>query len=107
MKLEVVGNRLYVDQMLFCHCGVNHGDGDTYFYGTVEPRYSHSHGRELPIADGLGWLGGDASCAIVVGRVINGDGKVLPCKLTETRLMTLVNMSDELGMNISLEVKHG
>lgn len=107
MKLVVQGNRLYVDGLLFSHCEVKDGHGYKSFSGTVEARYSHHHGRELAISHGIGWLGSDPSCDIVLGRVVAGDGRVIPCSTTEARLMGLVNYTEEQGKRITLGIERG
>ena len=107
MKLVVQGNRLYVDGLLFSHCEVKDGHGYKSFSGSVEARYSHHHGRELAISHGIGWLGSDPSCDIVLGRVVTGDGRVIPCSTTEARLMGLVNYTEEQGKRITLEIERG
>lgn len=107
MKLLIDGNKLYTNSLFFSHVEVADGSGDKPSNCTVEPRYSHAAGRELLHADGLGWVGADDSCAIRVGRVVRGDGSVLPCKLTETRLISLVYAIEDRGNKASLEVRNG
>lgn len=107
MKLSIQGNRLYVDNLMFSHCEVKDGHGDKPFSGTAEPRYAHSMGRELLHVDGLGWLGADHQCAIRVGRVVRSDGSVMPCSVTEARLMGVANWTVEQGKRITLEIERG
>lgn len=107
MKLSIQGNRLYVDNLMFSHVEVKDGHRDKPFAGSVESRFSHAHGRELPIADGLGWLGGEPSCDVVLGRVVKGDGSVMPCKLAEGRLLGLINIAEETGKRVAIEAQHG
>lgn len=107
MKISVTGNRMYVDNYILSHCEVKDGHRDKSFSGAAEPRYSHHAGRELLHADGLGWVGADSGCAIVVGRVVRGDGEVMPCKLTEARLLGMANYATEHGKRITLEIERG
>ena len=107
MKLLIDGKDLYTNQLYFSHVEVNDGIGDKSRNCAVEPRYSHLAGRQLLHAHGLGWIGADDSCAIRIGRVVRGDGSVIPCKLTETRLMGLVAALEDRGEKCSLELIHG
>lgn len=108
MKLIIHGNCLYVDNLRFCHCEVKHdGNGIKPFSGTVEARFSHHHGRELPIADGIGWLGADSQVSVVLGSVVKSDGSVIPCKLAESRLLGMINYTEEQGKRITLEIERG
>lgn len=105
MKLTIQGNRLYADNYILSHCEVKDGHRDKSFSGTAEPRYSHAVGRELLHADGLGWVGADSGCAIVVGRVVRSDGEVMPCLVTEARLIGVANYATEQGKRITLEIE--
>ena len=105
MKLSIHGNRLYVDGLQFSHVGVKDGNGNESFSGTAEPRYSHAVGRELLHVDGLGWMGAQPSCDVVLGRVVKSDGGVLPCRVTEARLIGLANFATEQGKRITLEIE--
>ena len=107
MKLSIQGNRLYVDNLMFSHAEIRDGHRDKSFTGEVEPRYPHSMGRELLHVDGLGWVGAAPECAIRVGRVVKSDGGVLPCRVTEARLMGVANFITEQGKRITLEIERG
>lgn len=105
MRLSIQGNRLYVDNLMFSHAEIRDGHRDKSFTGEVEPRYAHSMGRELLHADGLGWLGAAPECAIRVGCVVRSDGSVMPCLVTEARLMGMANYATENGKRITLEIE--
>ena len=105
MKLTIQGNRLYADNLMFSHCEVKDGHRDKSFSGEAEPRYSHAHGTELVHVDGLGWVGAQPSCDVVLGRVVKSDGGVLPCRVTEARLIGLANFATEQGKRITLEIE--
>lgn len=107
MKLLIDGNKLYTDSLFFSHVEVGDGVGSELRDCAIEPRYSHAAGRELLHADGLGWVGAAPECAIRVGRVVRGDGSVLPCKLTEARLRSLVYAIEDRGVKASLEMRNG
>ena len=104
MKLSIQGNRLYVDNLMFSHCEVKDGHGDKPFSGEVSTSYSHYHGRNLPKVDGLGWIGADHKVSVVLGRVVRGDGEVIPCQLTEARLMGMLERNEEMGGRATLEI---
>lgn len=105
MKLTIQGNRLYADNYILSHCEVKDGHRDKSFSGEVEPRYAHSVGRELLHVDGLGWLGAAPECAIHVGRVVRSDGSVMPCSVTEARILGMANYAVEQGKRITLEIE--
>ena len=107
MKLSIQGNRLYVDNLMFSHCEVKDGHGDKPFTGEVSTAYSHYHSRNLPKVDGLGWVGADHKVSVVLGRVVKSDGEVIPCQLTEARLIGLANYATEQGKRITLEIERG
>lgn len=104
MKLSIQGNRLYVDNLMFSHCEVKNGHGDKPFSGEVSTAYSHYHSRNLPKVDGLGWVGAAPECAIRVGRVVTGDGSVMPCSVTEARILCMVAFNEEKGGKTTLEI---
>lgn len=105
MKISVTGNRMYVDNFILSHCEVKDGHRDKSFTGEVEPRYAHAVGRELLHVDGLGWLGAAPECAIRVGRVVRSDGSVMPCSVTEARILGMANYTVEQGKRITLEIE--
>ena len=107
MKLVIQGNRLYADNLMFSHAEIRDGHRDKSFTGEVEPRYAHAVGRELLHVDGLGWLGAAPECAIRVGRVVTSDGEVIPCQLTEVRLIGMANYATEQGKRVTLEIERG
>jgi len=103
MKLRVSGNKFYADNLMFSQCESNTNEG---IY-EISIRYSHEHERDLPYADGLGWVGSDDSCAIVLGRVLCGDGKVIPCFVAESRLISLLTVAEDLSQFSTLEIRNG
>lgn len=106
MKLKISGNTLYTDGFKLCH--VSFKQVRKAFDGEAEVRYSHVAGRDLAIADGIGWFGADPGCSIVIGRVVDGNGDVLPCKLTEARLIGMMNFAADKGQRCTLEIDdHG
>ena len=106
MRLKISGNTLYTDGIKLCH--VSFKQSRKAFDGEAEVRYSHVAGRDLAIADGIGWFGADPVCSIVVGRVVDGNGDVLPCKLTEARLLGMMNFAANKGQRCTLEIEdHG
>lgn len=109
MKLLIRGNSLFADNLMFCHAGANHARRDQFQSGSYEvtARYSHEHKRDVPYADGLGWVGADPACAVVLGRVVDGNSQVLPCLVTETRLIGLLERLEEQGKRCLLEISHG
>ena len=107
MKLTIQGNRAYLDNLMFSHAEVKNGNGNKPFTGEAEPRYSHHASRELLHVDGLGWVGSDPTCTVILGRVVRGDGSVMPCLVTEARLIGMANFCTEQGKRITVEVLNG
>ena len=104
MKLSIQGNRLYADNYILSHCEVEDGHRDKSFSGEVSTAYSHYHSRNLPKVDGLGWVGADHKVSVVLGRVVKSDGEVIPCQLTEARLMGILERNEEMGGRATLEI---
>lgn len=69
----------------------------------LEARYSHKHGRVLPHADGLGWIGSDPDCAIIIGKVRNR-ADVLPDGHLVRVLTAHIEAADESGIKVLAEV---
>ena len=106
MKLLVDNGLLYANNVLCCRAEVKDGNPDQPGRSAITPQFSHHHhGRDLLLVDGLGWLGADDACAIVVGRVVDGTGALLPCRIAETRLMNLINAVTDRGETATLEIK--
>ena len=105
MKFTVSGNRLYSNNVIFSHIQIKPELTKSSY--KANPQYSHNRERDLVFVDGLGWMGGDDECDIVVGRVVNSEGKVIPCRLTENRMMIIANLAEDSGANLMIEVEHG
>ena len=105
MNIEIQHGVMYVDQVRFSFVGAGDGRNDiqpgSY---PVEARYSHNHGKTLPHADGLGWLGFTPDCAIIVGKVRAGNG-LIPSSDMVQRLLLVIETYEETGRGAVLEVK--
>ena len=104
MKLRVADNHLYADNLIFSMAEVV--NASPTLSAPVEIRFSHHHGEDRVFAEGLGWVGAAKDDAIVVGRVRGGDG-LIPCRVTETRLIGMVERAQDDGRSVRLEVSHG
>ena len=104
MKLRVADNHLYADNLIFSMAEVV--NASPTLSAPVEIRFSHHHGEDRVFAEGLGWVGAAKDDAIVVGRVRSNDG-LIPCRVTETRLIGMVERAQDDGRNVRLEVSHG
>lgn len=103
MNLLLSQNNLYADNLYFCHAeGADLPAGRT----GIEVRYSHQHNRDLPYALDIGWVGGDASCDVRIGRV-RADHGLIPCRATEQRLIGMLERINDRGERATMEVKHG
>lgn len=106
MKLTLVNTALYADNLFFCYAEAGHGRDDlqpgSYPLST---QFSHAHGRELPLATGLGWIGDDAAaCDIVVGRVRKDDA-LLPCSGHVKRLLAMLEAAEGRGQASTLVIE--
>ena len=105
LHLELQHGVLYVDQVRFCFVGAGDGSSDIQ-HGSypIETRYSHKHSQNLPHADGLGWFGFTADCAVVLGKVRAGNG-LIPSSNMVQRLLIVIETYEEAGRGAVLEVK--
>lgn len=105
MKLLISGNRLYVDQLFFCCCEAGNGR-DVLPRGRypVFTTYSHVFGKDLPNAEGIGWIGDTDACDVVLGRVYGRD-KLLPCPTHLSRLLALLETAEDDGCKIEMVVE--
>ena len=106
MKLTLAGGTLYTDSMFFCYAETGNGR-DSLRPGRhpVSTQFSHTHGRELPLVQDIGWIGDDpAECDLVLGRVRKGDA-LLPCSAHVGRLLALVEAASDRGQTVSLVIE--
>lgn len=107
MKLTINNGVLHVDNLFFCYCEAGNGRFDlpdgTY---KVTTTYSHHFGQDLPNAVGIGWIGADKECDLVLGRVRTGTG-VLPCPGHVSRLLALLEADEDRGASATLVIEHG
>lgn len=106
MKLTLAGQSLYADNLFFCYAEAPHGRTalrpGRY---PVSTQFSHTHGRELPLAQDLGWIGDDPdACDIVLGRVRSGDA-LLPCSAHVGRLLAMLEAAEGRGQTVSLVIE--
>lgn len=106
MKLTLSGHSLYADNLFFCYAEAPHGRTalrpGRY---PVSTQFSHAHGRELPLAQDLGWIGSDPdACDLVLGRVRKGDA-LLPCSAHVGRLLALIEAASERGAATTLVIE--
>lgn len=105
MKVSIESGMVFVGNLYFSDCEATGGREN------VQPgrypltaQYSETHGRELPHADGFGWLGADAQCDFILGRV-RGKHGLIPCQATVQRLLNLINTAvDRDGKTVELAV---
>lgn len=106
MKLVLDSGILYADNLFFSYAEAPHGRA-TLRPGrySVSTQFSHAHGRELPLAQDLGWIGSDpAECDIVLGRVRSGNA-LLPCSAHVGRLLALIEAATERGAATTLVIE--
>jgi hypothetical protein len=106
MKLTISNGALYTDNLFFCYAEAGNGR-DSLRPGRypVSTQFSHAHGRELPLAQNMGWIGDDPiECDLVLGRVRKGDA-LLPCSAHVVRLLSLVDAAAERGAATTLVIE--
>lgn len=104
MNLSIRNGVLYVDNLRFCLAGVGNGRNDlpTGRY-EVATQYAHVHGKVLPDAYDLGWIGATRECDIVLGGV-RGKNGVVPSQNSLGRLLALLEVAEGNGQSVWLEV---
>lgn len=105
MRLTIENGTLFVDNLFFAYAGV--GNDRTNLQPGCYPvatQFSHKFGQDLPNAHGLGWIGAESGCAIVVGRVRAGAG-VLPCSGHLSRILSLLEAAEDRGALVELSVR--
>lgn len=104
MNLSVRDGALYADNLKFCYCEAGNGRPNlpTGRY-EVTTQFSHVHGRILPDAIGLGWIGASPECDIVLGGVRGRNG-VIPSPASLGRLLTMLEVAEDAGTTVMIEV---
>lgn len=106
MKLTIENGTLFADNLFFCYCEPGNERNDIPAGAfKVTTTYSHKHGKDLPNVVGIGWVGADKECDIVLGRVRSGAG-VMPCDAHLVRLLSLIEAAEDRGAKVTL-VNHG
>ena len=106
MKLTLAGRSLYADGLFFCYAEPSDGRTDLRLGRyPVSAQFSHSHGRELPLVQGIGWVGDDpAACDLILGRVRSSDA-LLPCGAHVKRLLAMLEACEGRGQPVSLVIE--
>ena len=75
LHITIENEHVFVNNLYFCRAGAGNGRANlpTGFY-EVESQYAHCMGKVLPKVVGLGWIGADEKCDIVLGAVRTRDG---------------------------------
>jgi len=104
MKLKIEDGALYANNLHLCLAGVGNGRPNlpTGRY-EVTTQYAHVHGKVLPDAIGLGWIGASYECDCVLGSVLGRNG-VLPSQGALSRLHTMLEVAEGNGSTVWLEV---
>ena len=105
MRLLIDTGILYVNNHQVCLAEA--GNGRTNLPAgryAVTAQFSHAHGKDLPIAIGLGFFGSDADCDVVLGRVRSRNG-VLPCTSAVGQVMVNLELAEDEGQSVMLEIK--
>lgn len=111
MQLLLENGEVFINHLHFCYA--RPGNGRTNLQPgrySVTAQFSHAHSRHLANVEGLGWAGAwdddGLECDIVLGRVLGHDG-VIPCTDVLQRLLRLLEVAEDRGEAVTLEVRHG
>lgn len=104
MNLSVKDGVFYADNLQLCYCEAGNGRPNlpTGRY-EVAKQFSHVHGKVLPDAYDLGWIGATHECDIVLGGV-RGKNGVVPSQNSLGRLLALLEVAEGNGSTVWLEV---
>jgi hypothetical protein len=104
MNLSIRNGNLYIDNIRFCFVEPGNGRSDLPLGRyPVTTQVAHHFGTELVLADGIGWLGANQKCDIVLGMV-RGRNVLLPCEASADRLFRLVDTYQEVDSKVTLEI---
>ena len=106
MRLTIEDGTLFIDNLFFCYVGV--GNDRTNLQSGAYPvatQFSHKFGKDLPNAHGLGWIGADKECDVILGRVRHG-ADTLPCSGHLSRLLAILEAAEDRGALVELVI-HG
>ena len=104
MNLSIRNGTLYVDNLRLCLAGAGNGR-DHLPIGRYEvaTQFAHAHGKVLPDAIGLGWIGNHDECDIVLGSVRGSNG-VIPSPSSVSVLLARLEVAESIGQRVTLEV---
>lgn len=105
MELMIEDGVLYRNNSYFSRCEARNGREDLQpgrYKVTV--MHSHAHDAELPLANGLGWIGGTDRCDIVLG-LVRGRDHLIPRSHTVGLLVRALKIAAGAGKTVMLEVK--
>lgn len=105
MNLRIENSELYVDNLRLCFAGAGNGRQNLQ-HGRYEvvTQYSTHHGKILPDAVGLGWLGPFSECDVILGGVRGRHG-VIPSPASTNALLARLEVAEDAGRKVVLEVK--
>ena len=105
MKLSIKDGTFYVDNLKLClvEAGNERDCLPTGCY-EVATQYATVHGKVLPDAIGLGWIGADYKCDCVLGSVRGRTG-ILPSQGSLSRLLAMLEVAEGNGQAVWLEVE--
>lgn len=105
MKLSIRDGCFYADNIFLCYCEAGNGRDDLLpGRYEVETQFAHVHGKTLPDAVGLGWIGTDRGCDLLLGSV-RGKHGLVPSQSHVRRLLALLEVAEGRGETVMLEVE--
>lgn len=104
MNLRIENSELYVDNLRLCFAGAGNGRPNLQpgRYEVVT-QYSPHHGKILPDAVGLGWIGPFSECDVILGGV-RGRYGVIPSPASLERALARIEAAEDAGESVTLEV---
>ena len=105
LHITIENDHVFVNNVYFCRAGAGNGRSanlPTGFY-EVESQYAHCMGKVLPKVVGLGWIGADEKCDIVLGAVRSRDS-IIGDANSVSRLLNRIEDAEQDGTAVTLEV---
>lgn len=104
MRLTIEDSTLFIDNLFFCYVGAGN-DRTNLQPGAyqVTTQFSHKFGKNIPNANGIGWIGADKECDVILGRVRSGPG-VIPCDGHLVRLLAILEAAEDRGALVGLVI---
>ena len=106
LHITIENEHVFVNNVYFCRAGIGK-DRERLkpLHGEARTEYSHTFHKVMVKVDGLGLIGAEDTCDVVLGNVRGPDG-VIPCQATAERLVYFVDQAETSGRTATVEVTY-